>query len=270
MSDAPPPEFRAARHAGAARRRVARGRGAAHGDGAGHAAGPAAARRTGEDAQPPRLYRVRLRPAVPRGDRQAGRRDHPAAARAAPARKADPGAVRRTEDAGGDVARAARDDHRPQRPDPGDLVAHRRGVRRSSPDHRSGRGGASAEAGAAAARRGRRRGRGWPTPTGSSSISNVRSRRASSSPSIRSASRGSISARPSSGTIRWAAPPRRCSAAPMSTSTASPASRSTSTSACSTTARRCGCRSTCASRRWCATNSARRSTSSRRSAAAAS
>ena len=69
--------------------------------------------------------------------------------------------------------------------------------------------------------------------TGSSSTSSVRSRRASSWRSTRSASPASISARPSSGTIRWAAPPRRCWAAPTSTSTASPASRGTSISACS-------------------------------------
>ena len=176
---------------------------------------------------------------------------------------------RRKRDGGG-VARAARDDHRPQWPDPGDLAAHRRGVRRSAPDHRPGRCGASAEAGAAAAGRGRGAGASVRYRTGSSSIWNARSRRASNSPSIRSASPGSISARPSSGTIRWAAPPRRCWAAPMSTSTASPGWRSTSTSGCSATPRRCGCRSTCACRRWCATNCPRRSTSSRRSAAAAS
>ena len=97
MSDAPPANSVAARHARAAPRRRARRRRAAHRDGARHPAGPAAPRRAGEDAQPPRLCRVRLRPAVPRGDRQAGRRDHPAAARAAPAGEADRGAVHRTE-----------------------------------------------------------------------------------------------------------------------------------------------------------------------------
>ncbi len=201
--------LRAARHAGPACRRGARGRGAAHRNGARHPAGPGAARRAGEDAQPPGVHGVRLRPAVPCGDRQARRCDHPAAARAASARTTDRGTVRRAEAGGHDVARPACADHRPQWPDPGDLAAHRRGVRRSSPDHRSGRGGASSEAGAATARRGRRPGAAVRHRTGSSSISNVRSRRGSNSPSMRWAFPGSTSVRPRRGTIRWAAPRRR-------------------------------------------------------------
>ena len=78
-------------------RRGARRRRAAHGDRAHHRAGPAAPRRTGEDARAPGLRRVRVRAAVPRGDRQAGRCHHPAAARAAPAGKADRRAVHRAE-----------------------------------------------------------------------------------------------------------------------------------------------------------------------------
>ena len=68
-------------------------------------------------------------------------------------------------------------------------------------------------------------------PIDSSSISSGRSPRARSSRSTRSASRESISARPRSGTTRWAAWRRRCWAASTSTNTASPASRSRSTSA---------------------------------------
>ena len=52
---------------------------------------------------------------------------------------------------------------------------------------------------------------------------------------MRSAFPASISGRPRSGTIRWAASRRRCWAASTSTSTASPVSRSTSTSGCSAT-----------------------------------
>ena len=234
MSDAPPAELRAARHAGAALRRRPRRCRAAHGDGARHPARPAAAARAGEDAQPPGLHGVRLWPAVPRGDRQACRCDDPPAADAASAGAADRGScsTRRSRTEATSLAQRAMITDRN-----GQILAislaDGRGVRRSAADHRSGRCGAPAEAGAAAARRGRPRGRACPIPTGSSSIWNARSRRASNWRSMRWAFPGSISARPRSGTIRWAAPRRRCWAASMSTSTASPASRSTSTSACS-------------------------------------
>ena len=74
-----------------------------------------------------------------------------------------------------------------------------------------------------------------PRATSSSSIWSARSRRARNWRSTRSAFPASISSRPRSATIRWAAWPRRCSAASMWTSTASPAWRNLSTSACATT-----------------------------------
>ena len=271
MSDAPPPNSPPRGTPAQRRGAAARRRRSAHGDGARHRAGPAASRRAGKDAHSPGLCRVRFRSVVPRGDRQA-RRSRPSCSRSrrtgrrGRSRRCLPRRSRRRPT----VARAARHDHRPQRPDPGDLAAHSRGVRRSAADHRSRRRGPPVEEGACRASTRRWRARVCPIPTGSSSTSSARSRRASNWRSIRSAYRASISARPSNGTTRWAVPPPRCWAAPMSTNTASPASRSTSISACSATARRSGCRSMCACRRWCVTNCPRRWTTFRRSAAAAS
>ena len=76
-------------HACPAPRRRIRRHSSAHGDGARHSARPAAPPRVGEDAQSSGLYRVRFRSVVPRGDRQACRRDHLAAAHATPSGEAD-------------------------------------------------------------------------------------------------------------------------------------------------------------------------------------
>ena len=230
-------ELRAAQRlwpAGAPPRRGARRCRAAHGDSARHRARPATPRRTGKDARPAGDRRGRLRRAVPRRGRQACRRHHHPAADAAPGRTrpiADLLAPPKPADAAGLPGQRA-DDHRPQRPDPGDLAAHGRGVRRSAADHRSGRRGEEAQAGAAADRR-RHGGRsGCPRAPSSSSTWNARSPRARSWRSTRWASPGSISSRARNATIRWATWPRRCWAASMWTSMASPAWRSLSTSGC--------------------------------------
>ena len=90
MSDAPPAEFAAARNAGAARRRSARATPCrAWRRCASRSRTCCAAAHWRRRAVALGLHGVRVRPAVPRGDRQAGRRDHPAAARAAPAGAAD-------------------------------------------------------------------------------------------------------------------------------------------------------------------------------------